>query len=127
MGDIEFIYDLTMNDSGIIGGTFKGYDTKSNELVTSFKLAPLVGCNGVCVFTKFFISEEYRGIGLAKVIVKRAESVAISLKYSVIICTTKENNEPMIKTLKRLEWNKSFDFINLKTANPISLHFKHLV
>lgn len=106
-----------------VGGAFNLIDSEFN-LVAQFKIAPLEGCNGVAILTKLKIAEPYRGKGLAKQILEYAQKVAAEMRYAALICTVKEDNEPMIRTLTRLEFKKNFDFLNYNTGNAIAMYYK---
>ena len=110
-----------------LGGEFYIIDTDALNVVTSFVIEPMAGCNGIALFRAVDIREEYRGKGYGIHFLNLRENIALDLGYSVAMCTIVDSNIPQIKIMQKSGWEIAYKFTNPRTSNPVSLYVKKLL
>lgn len=94
--------------------------------IARFCLSDMPGCCGVVVSTGSYISYDYRGKGLGKLLNQMRKEICKAEGYGLLVCTDIAYNIPQQKVLKRNGWKRASSFINPRTDNHIYLHTYNL-
>ena len=109
-----------------LGGEYFIIDNDARNVVTSFVIEPMAGCNGIALFRAVEIRDKYRGKGYGIHFLNLREKIALDFGYGVAMCTIIDTNEPQTKIMQRSGWKKLYKFTNPRTNNPVSMYFKKL-
>jgi GNAT superfamily N-acetyltransferase len=127
---IVVAYHLIIRGDKIVGAKFKaieGMDSVGHgKLVSVWEIEPMSGCNGIAIFKKVEIMEEYRGKGLGTQFLNLRETLAKDFGYSSLLCTIVDTNEPQKKIMDKLGWKLLNQFTNSHTSNNVLLYGKNI-
>ena len=108
-------YTVNRNDLG-----------KHKGQITSFGLAQLTGCCGICVSTAAYVYEQYRKKGVNKLTNRFRQTIARHAGYGLLLCTDIANNTPEKRTLLAEGWQDIFRFTNPRTSRVLDISVKVL-
>ena len=86
-----------------------------------FSLSFLPSCAGIIVSHGLFVSELYRGNGIAQKLQDIKKEIARDLKASLILATVNVENAPQKSILNKFGWQAIKSFFNKKTGNQIEI------
>lgn len=90
--------------------------------VLEFNIQQLPGCCGVCVLHHVSVSYKYLNKGYGKLTFEQAKGIAKQMGYTVMLCTTVEQNIST-KIANKTNWVTAFRFRNKRTDNLVNLHY----
>lgn len=90
-------------------------------MIAGFELHPMINCCGICVSTRAFVKEGYRGKGLGEALNSIRIDISRTLGYGLLLCTDVESNEAQRKILKKNGCTDIYKFVNPRTKNTVIL------
>jgi GNAT superfamily N-acetyltransferase len=92
------------------------------KTVAGWRMKEMPGCCGICIATGAYVMPDFRGKGIGGVLNKLRIKIATELKYGLLLCTDRVENEPQQKILTKNGWSEIKRFLNPKTHNEIGVH-----
>lgn len=89
------------------------------ENVAEWGLIQMIGCCGICVSTRSFVSYKYRNKGLGSILNEIRIIYAKCLGYGILMCTDIEQNTAQRKILAKNGWKDIFSFVNPRSSNTV--------
>lgn len=102
------------------------YNDKSETPIAKFKLLQMPGCCGICISTGVATYNDFKKLGINKLLNKFRIDIAKECGYTILMCTDLENNIPERKTLEANGWKDILSFTNFRTGNKLKLTIKEL-
>lgn len=82
-----------------------------------FSLSVYPGNRAILISHNMYISKTFRGLGIAKFLQDLKEEAAVKSKYSLMRCTTTEDNTAENHILETYGWKKIKEFKNKRSGN----------
>lgn len=84
-------------------------------------VAQFPGCCGIYVIHTVRVDEAFRGLNFGKKLIKNAIKHVIDCGGVIIKATTNQNSTPMEYILQQYNFNKVYEFVNIKkTGNSVT-------
>jgi len=90
---------------------------KDHGFVCTFSLSELPGNCGILVSHGLFINTTFQGRGLGQFLQDLKKKIAMAYGYTIMMCTTLENNSVENYLLKKNGWEISNKFLNKRTMH----------
>lgn len=102
------------------------YDDKHQTPIAKFKLLQMPGCCGICISTGVATYNDFKKLGINKLLNKFRIQIAKECGYTILMCTDLQDNIGELKTLEANDWKHLLTFTNYKTNNKLNLTIKEL-
>jgi len=103
---------------------FHGYEFYTG--VVQFDLEIMPGCRGILVSTHTYVHERFRNMGINTFLQKVKNRIAKENDFSLLLATTRRDNDPEVHILETSGWKKIHEFGNKKTYNDVIFWVKEV-
>lgn len=102
-------------------GKWKLFNPKNNFVIADFILLQMPNCCAVCISTRSEVKRPYRKLGLGSLLNELRKDIAKSNRYSLLLCTFRDDNTAQAKILEKNDWKTIYSFENIRNKNNLHI------